>query len=928
MPHKTHRLAVRESRAWTGGRGNVGTIAGCLIGALSGCRHAREIRTGSGTLLCYKPDCWLKKKIYPMKVTGGKSDTAMVQILVVESHATSREYLRSVLERLGHQVAEARDGADGLELARLTPPAIVFIDILMPTMDGYEFVSALRSQPGQSALPVVFWTAAYLKPAALELAQECGVLHIANKSALPDEISWLVAQCLGQGSSAPSREERLIPVDLKVAEDADPHRTVDLHTCVDRLSALTELGRAMANQGSVPLLLKELCEGARYLLGARVAFAFTIDFHFNRMNFTHLSGTSSALRREDIEGICALWLENLSPQNRTARVGANHEVMVRAFQAVLPRCTKPYLGAVMLNPVAGTVGALVLGTKLGLTDFNEEDELIASAVAAQAGVAYQNLASGAELEESLAKLQAEIAVRRMAQSELHAAEADYRCSIQTAPYGIYRADLNGKLLIVNRVMAEMLGYDSEQEVVELQTTEEIFCEQDERQRLLARYIARSLVMNVEVKWKQKCGAQLSVKLNGWPKFGHDGKLIWYEVFVENLTAQRKLELQVQQAQRMEAVGQLAGGVAHDFNNLLMIISGYAGLIQSEDFEKSAVLERVGRIAQAAQKAASVSKQLLAFSRMQPELLGDVDLNSLLKELQNVIPRLVGENIQCSIKCAPSLGHVRVDRSEIEQVLLNLVVNARDAMPDGGRLTIETAHVDVDESYVQQRIQLTPGSYARITVGDTGIGMDEATKARLFEPFFTTKERGQGTGLGLTMVEGIVKRSGGATWVYSFPGEGSIFKIYLPIIETTMEAREPRSQPETIPTGSETILLVADEHGLRTAVREFLRSTGYEVLEASNGMEALQVCEGHQGRIDMLLTDYIMPGLSGPRLGTLVVKQQPTLRIICMSGYTDRITQVLDPCNTITYLQKPFSLSMLAQTVHHVLTDNQHHSASA
>lgn len=855
----------------------------------------------------------------------------MVQILIVESHPSTREYLRHVLERLGYQVTEARDDAEGLELARLTPPAVVFIDILMPTMDGYEFVSALRSQPGQSSLPVIFWTAGYLRPAALGLAQECNVLHIASKSAPPDKIRQLVALCLGEDPRpfAPAPDEKVIPEDLRVAKNTNIQRTVGLPACNDRLSALTELGRAMANQRDVPLLLKELCEGARYLLGARVALAFTIDAHSGGMNFAHLSGTSSVLSREDIERVCVLWKGNLNATKRTGRVAADHDVMVHALQTVLPRCTKPYLGAVMLNPLDGMVGALVLGTKIGMTDFNRKDELIASAVAAQAGVAYQNLASATELRESLATLQAEIALRRTAESELHNAETDYTSSIQAVPYGIYRVDLNGNLLIVNRAMAEMLGYDSEQEVVDLQTTEEIFCEQDERQRLLACYSARALVMNVEVKWKQKHGAQISVKLNGWPKFDQDGHLIWYEVFVENMTAQKQFELQVQQAQRMDAVGQLAGGVAHDFNNLLMIISGYADLIQSDEFEKSAVLERVGHIAQAAKQAASVTKQLLAFSRTQPEQLGNVDLSTLLGELEDVIPRLAGEHIQCSIKCEPLVGRVRVERSEIEQVLLNLVVNARDAMPDGGRLTIESAHVEVDESYVQQQcVHLTPGSYARITVGDTGIGMDEATKARLFEPFFTTKERGQGTGLGLSMVYGIVKRSGGDTWVYSFPGKGSTFTIYLPMVEEPTKAKESHSQGEAIPTGSETVLLVADEYGLRTAVREFLRSTGYIVLEASNGIEALQLCEDYQGHIDMLLTDYIMPGLSGPGLGTLAIKQRPTLRIICMSGYADRITHVPHSCKTITFLQKPFSLSILAQTVHDVLTDDQRYSASA
>jgi PAS domain S-box-containing protein len=855
----------------------------------------------------------------------------MAQILIVDSNTSSREYLRSVLEQLGHQVKQARDGMEGLELARLTPPTILFIDILLTTMDGGEFVTALRSQGGQSTLSVILWTAAYLKPEAAGVAEECGIVHIAIKTASPDEIALLVAQCLGEGSesSALVLNMKAIPAHLGVSRGSDVQRSVDLHTCNDHLSALSELGRVMANQCDVPMLLKELCEGAQYLLGARVAFAFTIDTHSCQMNFTHLSGSSSTMPREDIERVCTFWLDKLSPANRTARVGADHEVMARAFQAAVPRCTKPYLGAVMLNPLDGIVGALVLGTKTGETDFDAEDELIASALSAQAGVAYQNLASGAELQESSTDLQTETALRQTAESELNLAEADYKSSIQTAPYGVYRADLNGKLLMVNRAMAEMLGYDSEREVLDLQTTERIFCELDERRRLNARYKMRQLVVNVEVKWKRKIGGQITVKLNGWPKVDQDGQLIWYEVSVQNVTTQRKLELQVQQAQRMEAVGQLAGAVAHDFNNLLMIISGYAELIQSSDFEKSKVRERVGHIAQAARSAAAVTKQLLAFSRTKPDQSGDLDLSSLLGELKDVIPRLAGEHIQCSINCGLTAGPVKADRSEIEQVLLNLVVNARDAMPHGGKLTVEIAQVDLDESYIlEHHIHLTPGSYARIAVSDTGIGMDEATKGRIFEPFFTTKERGQGTGLGLSMVDGIVKRSGGDTWVYSFPGKGSTFTIYLPIVEEPTKVKESRSAAKAIPTGTETILLVADEQGLRTAIREFLRAAGYVVLEASNGIEALQICESYPGRIDVLLTDHIMPGLSGPRLGTFAMKQHPGLRTICMSGCTDRITQVQDYSKTVTFLQKPFGLSTLAETVRSVLTDNQPFSASA
>jgi signal transduction histidine kinase len=377
--------------------------------------------------------------------------------------------------------------------------------------------------------------------------------------------------------------------------------------------------------------------------------------------------------------------------------------------------------------------------------------------------------------------------------------------------------------------------------------------------------------------------------------------------------------QLAHAQKMEAVGLLAGGVAHDFNNLLMVITGRSDLLLHRLAPEDPVRPDLELIKATGERAADLTRQLLAFSRkqmLQPKVL---NLNVVVQGLARMLERLIGEDIELHAALDPALGLVKTDPGQIEQVLMNLAVNARDAMPDGGQLTIETSNVELDAAYASHRVGARPGPHVMLAVTDTGHGMDENTRARIFEPFFTTKEVGKGTGLGLSTVHGIINQSGGTIWVYSEPGKGTTFKIYLPRTEDDVERVDPRRVVTPPARGSETILLVEDEKGVRDLVRDVLETCGYTVLEARHGIEALAVARRHGGPIDLLLTDAVMPQMGGPELAECLVALQPGLKVLYMSGYTERTVvhhRVLDA--DVPYLQKPVTVEAVTRRVREVL----------
>ena len=387
----------------------------------------------------------------------------------------------------------------------------------------------------------------------------------------------------------------------------------------------------------------------------------------------------------------------------------------------------------------------------------------------------------------------------------------------------------------------------------------------------------------------------------------------------DISERKSLETQLRQAQRMETIGRLAGGVAHDFNNLLMVIKGYCDLLieRGGNADGMPQLERIGK---AADQAASLTQQLLAFSRkqvMQPKVF---NLNTLVWNAEKMLSRLISENVEMVTVTAKNLGTIKADPGQIEQVILNLVINARDAMPNGGTLTLETANIELDESYAQGHLGAVPGSYVMLAVTDNGLGMDDETQARIFEPFFTTKELGKGTGLGLSMVYGIVKQSGGYIWVYSEPGKGSTFKVYLPRVAEQVEESAPAPAPLKDQRGTETILLVEDEEAVRDLIVTILSQRGYEVIVARHPEHAEEIATKFPHEIHLLLTDVVMPGTSGRELAARIGARRPGIRVLYMSGYTENVITsggMLE--KGLAFLQKPFSPVALSQKVREVLS---------
>ena len=506
---------------------------------------------------------------------------------------------------------------------------------------------------------------------------------------------------------------------------------------------------------------------------------------------------------------------------------------------------------------------------------------------------------------------------RAAQESLRRSEVNFRSLFTNAPYGICRCDAHGNLLDINPALVATLGYGSASELVG-RNLATLYAD-GQQWFLLADYFRLPKELHgLVAEWTRKDGNSTAVRLSGRAISDESGT-VTFELFTEDVTERRALEQQLRQSQKMEAIGRLAGGIAHDFNNLLMVISGYSEFLLEGLGPDQSLRGPAQEISAAAERATSLTRQLLAFSRKQMLAPKVLDLNDVVTENLRMLTRLIGEDIDLVMIPGPELVPVKVDPGQIEQVILNLAVNARDAMPQGGKLTIETNNVTLDENYARIHAPVRPGEYVMLAISDTGVGMDSETQSRIFEPFFTTKGP-KGTGLGLSTVYGIVKQSGGYIWVYSEPGKGTSFKIYFPrAVEAEPVPAEPAAAVESAEPPRETILLVEDEGNLRRLTRHFLENQGYTVLEAADGAAAVQIAVAHQGTIHLLLTDVIMPGMNGRELAQRVSEIRPNIKVLYMSGYTENAighNGTLDA--GVTLLQKPFNLQALKAKVREVL----------
>jgi len=520
----------------------------------------------------------------------------------------------------------------------------------------------------------------------------------------------------------------------------------------------------------------------------------------------------------------------------------------------------------------------------------------------------------------------DITERKQIEEALRKSEENFQKLFDEAPVGYMELDARGCITQVNRTELDMLGYTVE-EMLEQPIWKFVVEEEEARHSVMAK-LSESMQpgRGLERTYKRKDGTTVPVSIEDAFIQNAEGKVTGIHAVIRDITERKQmeqekknLEEQLRQSQKMEAIGRLAGGIAHDFNNLLTVIKGYGQLSLLELKEGDPLRGNLEEIQKSSERAADLTRQLLAFSRRQVMEMKVLDLNTILQNLDKMLRRVIGEDIELVTLLTGGLGRVKIDPGQIEQVVMNLAVNARDAMPSGGKLTIETANVELDEHYARNHIDVEPGRYVMLSVSDTGVGITPEVRDRIFEPFFTTKEKGKGTGLGLSTVYGIVKQSGGNIWVYSEPGHGTTFKIYLPRVDEPLEELREKIMREELPHGSETILVVEDEEKVRALTVEILGRQGYRVLDASQGDDALAISEKHKGPIHLFLVDVVMPGISGTELAKHLMSLHPETRILYMSGYTDNVIVhhgVLE--KGLNYIQKPFRIDELTRKVREVL----------
>jgi PAS domain S-box-containing protein len=511
--------------------------------------------------------------------------------------------------------------------------------------------------------------------------------------------------------------------------------------------------------------------------------------------------------------------------------------------------------------------------------------------------------------------------RKKAESSLRQSEASLEKAQNIAHIGSWEHDLANRQLRWSNETYRIFGCSQERPTVSL----DFFIERvhpDDREAVMRageKARASGKPYRAEHRIIRPDGSERLVQQQAEVITDHLGTAVRMVGTTQDITDVRHLEEQLRQSQKMEAIGRLAGGIAHDFNNLLTGIIGYSDLLLNSLDPNEPSRQDLEEIKKAGERAASLTSQLLAFSRkqiLQPSVL---DLNKVIADLDKMLRRLIGEDIELVTLFGSELGHVKVDPGQIEQIIMNLAVNARDAMPQGGQLTIETNNVELDEAYARRHVAVAAGYYVMLAVSDTGCGMDAETQSRIFEPFFTTKEAGKGTGLGLSTVYGIVKQSGGNIWVYSELGQGTTFKVYLPHVDKPAEQMETRPSIAGMLRSSETILVVEDEEAVRKLTCQVLRMNGYQVVEAPNSSEAPLISERYEGPIHLLLTDVVMPQMSGREVATRLASMRPTMKVLYMSGYTDDAIVhhgVLDP--GVAFIQKPFTPAKLARKVREVL----------
>jgi PAS domain S-box-containing protein len=823
---------------------------------------------------------------------------AGARILLVDDDPTQRKLGRLALGSAGFEVVVAEDGEAALRIARERRPDAILSDVLMPKMDGFGLCKAVRADPTLSNVPIVLMSAHDVEDADRALADRFGASRYVSRTGGYDAAMRALLDAIespGAQRAAPPPDDLQADYLRRIAHQLERQaslgsglaRQVSLQaTALSVLDGLSEsLARQLDPENALAETLAECLDAAGLSVGAillretggRLTAKAQIGWPTESDWVVHSGVLLDAIQRGGV----------VIPSDEVGRPGQDLLSALGVASAL----------AVPIVARDEPLGVLVLAS-------NRAD------LAGAAGESFVRAARSVSMQLGQA-----LALSRTF-SKLANAEQRYRALLDNARDAISVLTPGGVVLEANRAWERLLGVPREhalgRNVADFAPDPKsgLQSEYDKAVAQRGGSVPPSLIRRPD-------GTEIQVELS------RTAVEIAGEKFIlsigRDVTDRLRLEEQFRQAQKMEAIGSLAGGIAHDFNNLLSVILSYTELALGDLKPGNPLREDLEQVKRAGERSCDLTRQLLAFSRqqlLQPQIL---DLNAILAGMEKMLRRLLGEAVQLSLLTFTNIGRVYVDRGQIEQVVMNLAVNARDAMPSGGKLSIETGNVDLDAVYAAQHHGLTPGPYVMLAVTDTGTGMDAATRARIFEPFFTTKEMGKGTGLGLATVFGIVTQSHGHIWVYSEPGKGTTFKIYFPRRDPVADDEVPAVAPTTDPRGSETVLLVEDEDQVRALARRILGQNGYNVLEAQNGGEAFLICEQFEARIHLLVTDVVMPRMSGKQLAERLAVVRPDMRVLFMSGYTDNTIVhhgVLDA--GVAFLQKPITPDAFLRKVREVL----------
>ena len=843
---------------------------------------------------------------------GGVSPNAGrgYQVLVADDDPVQLKLTRLRLVESGFSVATAENGRDALEAAKANPPDVILCDVLMPGLDGFEMCLSTRQVAALERVPVVLISSHYLEAQDIEFAKEIGATDLLMR---PVEVRDIVETLLRainlsrpSGSTLPTErlqrehEHRAVrQLERQTLLNAGFAQRCSLYAA--QLSLLNSVTDALSRSGDTVETLRKVLgscldaagigKGVLYIRdsGGRVSVSFSIGFSIVEVGaLPAFFGVGSVLD-EVIDTDAAIAIPSVA-------------VPVEAARSVLKGAGLASALVVPLAAGGAKLGALFLGSPT--SDVTDPDHFtFAVALGAQIGQALR-LSATWDL--------------------LAASEERFSGIFHRSPAGIALGTADtGRLLEVNDRCLEILAFSREEMLGKTLDELHVWNDPSDRDQVSGALNGQDPILECECRLKRKSGevfdALISVETTAFPR--ERSVLMMFSDITRRKQAERaqaQLEHQLRQAQKIEAIGRLAGGVAHDFNNLLTVILGHCHVIVSAIGEDHPLAGSVREISRAGEHASSLTRQLLAFSRQQMLEAKVLDVNTIVRDVEKMLARVIGEDVELRTVLGEGIGNITADPSQIEQVLLNLAVNARDAMPDGGTLTLETSTAVIDEPHARERAGLKAGTYVLLTVTDNGVGMDEETASQVFEPFFTTKGIGKGTGLGLATIHGIVHQSGGHIEVSSEPGRGTSFRIYLPRTcrGVPAKAEEPPTKQPT--RGTETILLMEDDAGVRSLARHVLESEGYTVVEASSGRAAAEAVAAHRGPIHLIVSDVVMPGIRGPRAVGELLEVHPEASVIFMSGYIDDLITKDPILSNSAFLQKPFTPESLARRVRDVL----------